>query len=99
MPIGDCVIMADYEICLPDFRGRPELPTEIDEYWEITEWSVAVGARVQQGQPFVRIETDDLEFNLSTPVAGVVKSLVEVGQKVRAGDLLALFDVDLTESE
>ena len=99
MLIGDCAIMSDYEIRLPDFRGRPELPTEIDEFWEITEWSVTEGERVQQGQPFVCIETDDLEFNVSAPVTGIVKSLVKVGQKIKAGDLLAVFDVDLTGSK
>jgi multidrug efflux pump subunit AcrA (membrane-fusion protein) len=99
MVIGACTAMSDYEIRLPDFRGRPELPTEIDEYWEITEWKVRVGESVQQGQPFVRIETDDLEFNVGAPVTGVIRSLVDVGQKIKAGDLLAVFDIDLTGSE
>ncbi len=96
---GERTIMSDYEIRLPNFEGLPELPSEIDEYFEITAWHVAAGDAVQQGQPFIHIETDDIELDLSVPVTGKIVSLAaQVGDKIKAGDLLAIFDVDLSEN-
>ena len=100
MITGECLTMPDYEIRLPRFAGRPELPEEIDEYWEIMAWRVSEGEDVKQGQDFLHIETDDLEIHLTAPVTGHLKKFVaRVGEKVREGDVLAIFDIDLSENE
>ena len=51
------------------------------------EWYVAVGDRVEVGDPLARVETDKVEADVPAPIAGVVTLLtVEPDDEVAVGD-------------
>lgn len=53
----------------------------------IQEWLVAVGDRVEAGQPLVSVETDKVTTEVPAPVAGVIADiLVQPDDEVRTGD-------------
>ena len=59
---------------------------ELTEEVVIVEWLVGVGAAVQAGDPLVEVETDKVETQIESPVAGtVIRLLVEVGAEVPVG--------------
>jgi pyruvate/2-oxoglutarate dehydrogenase complex dihydrolipoamide acyltransferase (E2) component len=65
----------------------------------INEWLVALGERVEQGQMLALIESEKVNMELPSPVAGVVAEyLVQVGETVPVGAPLAVI-VDAEESE
>ena len=53
----------------------PKLSETVDEMILI-EWLVAIGDRVEEGQPLVTIETDKVTIEMPTRVAGVVVELL-----------------------
>lgn len=51
------------------------------------EWCVAVGDRVEVGDPLARVETDKVDADVPAPLAGVVTRLiVGVDDEVAVGD-------------
>jgi 2-oxoglutarate dehydrogenase E2 component (dihydrolipoamide succinyltransferase) len=60
---------------------------ELTEEVVIVEWLVAVGDAVLAGDPLVEVETDKVETQIESPVAGTVaRLLVEEGAEVPVGD-------------
>lgn len=55
----------------------------------VSDWSIAVGDRVEEDQPLAGISTDKVDSDLEAPVAGTVTEiLVEKGQTVPVGTVL-----------
>lgn len=60
----------------------------------ITEWYVASGP-VEEGDDLLELTTDKAAFVLPSPRSGVlVEQRVAVGQTVKVGDVIALFEVE-----
>lgn len=56
----------------------------------VSEWLVAVGDAVTEGQPIVRIETDKVETEVESPGAGTLAEiLVPDGEDAEVGTVLA----------
>lgn len=59
----------------------------------VIEWLVAPGDRVAVGDPLVRVETDKVEVDVESPVAGVVASLAAgEGDEVATGEVLCVIE-------
>jgi pyruvate/2-oxoglutarate dehydrogenase complex dihydrolipoamide acyltransferase (E2) component len=59
---------------------------ELTQEVVIVEWLVAVGDTVDAGDPLVEVETDKVETQIDSPVAGVVRRLLaEPGAEVAVG--------------
>ena len=57
----------------------------------VNEWMVEIGEPVQQGQVLALIESEKVNLELPSPVAGVVAEyLVQVGETVPVGSPLAV---------
>jgi len=78
--------MSTFEFKLPDIgEGTAEA--------EIAAWYVKVGDTVKEDQPLVDVMTDKATVELTSPVAGVVKSLSDsVGQKAAVGSVLVTIE-------
>jgi pyruvate/2-oxoglutarate dehydrogenase complex dihydrolipoamide acyltransferase (E2) component len=64
----------------------------------INEWSVGVGEAVAQGQVIATIESEKVEMELPSPVAGIVaEHLVPPGETVPVGTALAVVVADAEE--
>lgn len=60
---------------------------ELTQEVVIVEWLVAVGDTVSVGDPLVEVETDKVETQIESPVAGVVvRLLVEPDGEVGVGE-------------
>lgn len=68
---------------------------------EITEWSVAVGAVVAEGDILAEVSTDKTDTELEAPRGGrVAKFLHEQGDEVKVGTVVALLvDPEVSEDE
>lgn len=88
--------MSEFTWLFPNLADRHDLPVlEEEAHLQIKAWFVAEGAHVHQGQPLLRVETEDVSLNLNSPVDGRVKQIsTPVGQPVREGQAIALFDVE-----
>lgn len=76
--------MADVEFRLP------KLGMSIVE-GTITQWLVAEGDDVSEGQPMLTVEMDKADTDLPAPLAGTVVELAaEEGETVDVGELLAV---------
>ena len=74
------------EIKVPDI-GADEV--------EITEILVKVGDKVEAEQSLITVEGDKASMEVPAPFAGVVKELkVNVGDKVKTGSLIMIFEVE-----
>ncbi len=59
---------------------------ELTEEVVIVEWLVAVGDTVAVGDPILEVETDKVETQVESPVAGTVaRLLVEPGDELAVG--------------
>lgn len=56
---------------------------------EITEWLIADGAEVVEGQPLFSFESDKSTQEVESPASGRLKILQETGVTVRVGSILA----------
>jgi pyruvate/2-oxoglutarate dehydrogenase complex dihydrolipoamide acyltransferase (E2) component len=57
---------------------------------ELTEWLVAVGDVVTEGQPLASVETEKVDAEIEAPVGGTVTEiLVEPGTTVEVGSVIA----------
>lgn len=73
-----------------EFR-LPDLGEGLTE-GEIVKWLVKVGERVQEGQPFVQVETDKALVEIPAPSSGVVLAiLAQEGERVQVGRVIAFF--------
>ena len=64
----------------------------------ISEWMIAVGESVEQGQTIATIESEKVEMELPSPVSGIVaEHLVPVGGTVPLGTALAVVVGDQAE--
>jgi pyruvate/2-oxoglutarate dehydrogenase complex dihydrolipoamide acyltransferase (E2) component len=55
----------------------------------VSEWLVAVGDTVTEGQPIVRVESDKVDAEVEAPASGTVTEiLVADGQTAEVGDVL-----------
>nr|WP_197747174.1 lipoyl domain-containing protein [Mycolicibacterium duvalii] len=57
---------------------------------EITEFLVADGASVAEGDPLYSIATDKVEMDIEAPASGVVSWKVEAGGTYDVGALIAV---------
>ncbi len=56
----------------------------------ISEWLVAVGDEVTEGQPIVRIESDKVETDVESPGTGTVSEIVVAeGEDAEVGSVIA----------
>jgi pyruvate/2-oxoglutarate dehydrogenase complex dihydrolipoamide acyltransferase (E2) component len=56
----------------------------------ISEWLVAVGDSVTEGQPIVRIESDKVEADVESPGNGTVSEIVVAeGEDAEVGSVIA----------
>jgi 2-oxoglutarate dehydrogenase E2 component (dihydrolipoamide succinyltransferase) len=56
----------------------------------ITEWLVAVGDTVAEGQPIVRIESDKVETDVESPGSGTLSEIVVAeGDDAEVGAVIA----------
>ena len=55
----------------------------------LTEWLVADGATVREGDPIYALESDKSVQEVESPAAGVLKILAEPGKTYQVGDVLA----------
>lgn len=63
----------------------PKLGETVDEVL-VLEWAVSVGDVVSVGDTLMTVETDKVEADLPSPVAGtVVELLVEIDDEVEVG--------------
>lgn len=83
--------MGQYSFKLPDVgEGTVEA--------EIGIWRVQVGDRVEEDQPLVDMMTDKATVELTSPVAGIVKSVGgPAGQMAAVGSVLVVFETDSAE--
>ncbi len=75
------------------------IPDIGDDEVEVTEVAVAVGDKVELEQTLISVEGDKAAMEVPAPFAGVVKALkVAVGDKVKTGSLIMLFEVEAEAS-
>jgi pyruvate/2-oxoglutarate dehydrogenase complex dihydrolipoamide acyltransferase (E2) component len=56
----------------------------------VSEWLVAVGDAVTEGQPIVRIESDKVEADVESPGNGTVSEIVVAeGEDAEVGSVIA----------
>lgn len=84
--------MGQYSFKLPDVgEGTAEA--------EIAEWRVKVGDRVEEDQPLVDMMTDKATVELTSPVAGIVRSIAgKAGEKAAVGSVLVVLETAGGES-
>ena len=59
----------------------------------ITEWHVAEGAMVQQGDPLFSVETEKANSDVEAPVGGTVAEIcAEAESEVPVGEIVAYLD-------
>ncbi len=59
----------------------------------VLEWTVAVGDAVSVGDVLMRVETDKVEADVPSPVAGTVAELrVEVEEEVAVGTAICVIE-------
>ncbi len=85
-------MMGQYSFKLPDVgEGTAEA--------EIAAWRVSVGDRVEEDQPLVDVMTDKATVELTSPVAGIVRSLAAAaGQVAAVGSVLVVLETASAEA-
>lgn len=84
---------------MPKEFKLPDLGEGIHE-GEIVDVLVAVGDRVEDGQPIMVIETDKATTEIPAPVTGTVKEIrVKPGDTVKVGQILMTFTVEGEEAK
>jgi len=67
--------------------------SEAVEFGAVNSWLVAVGDRVEAGQPLVEVEAEKVIMEIPAPVSGVlVDVLAEEGDEVNAGGVLGVIE-------
>lgn len=76
-------------------RSRIKLPNLGDgvDSVVVVEWHAAVGEKVEAGAPLLIVETDKIDTEVPSPVAGVlVEKLVAPGAELAAGDPICIIE-------
>ena len=76
-------------------RQIVKLPKLVDTANEVLvlEWNVAVGEAVAPGDVLMRVETDKVEADVPSPVAGTVAELrIDVEDEVEVGSAICVID-------
>jgi pyruvate/2-oxoglutarate dehydrogenase complex dihydrolipoamide acyltransferase (E2) component len=62
----------------------------------VTDWSKAVGERVEAGQVFGTIEADKASYEIEAPVAGTIAELVPAGDETEhpVGAVIAVITME-----
>ena len=82
----------DYEMKMPDLAttGSPI---------KVIRWLVPGGQQVHRGEPVLEVETDKAVMQVESLVTGRLRKwAVCEGEEVSAGQLIAVFDVDMVEA-
>jgi pyruvate/2-oxoglutarate dehydrogenase complex dihydrolipoamide acyltransferase (E2) component len=59
----------------------------------ISEWLVAVGDTITEGQPVVRVESDKVDAEVESPGSGTLSEIVVPdGETAEVGDVLGRLD-------
>ena len=66
----------------------PQLGTEIKEA-EITEWLVADGAKVVEGDTILTLTTTKMAIDIEAPASGTIHIRIDEGEIVAVGAVLA----------
>lgn len=66
----------------------PSLGMSVDAA-TISEWLVADGQRIEVGDRLYVLETDKVENEVDSPVAGIIRILGQVGQRYDVGTVIA----------
>ncbi|MEX1004979.1 MAG: biotin/lipoyl-containing protein [Acidimicrobiia bacterium] len=78
--------MAGTRVKLPDLGDSVETAV-------VVEWHVAAGDRVETEQVLVTVETDKVDTDVPSPLAGtVVELLAEPGRELRPGDPMCVIE-------
>lgn len=76
----------------------PQFPESISE-GTVLAWNKAVGEAAQRDELIVEIETDKVVLEVSAPTNGAITEiLVEEGDTIASGDVLAKFDAEATKA-
>lgn len=76
-----------YEVTLPP------LGEDTSETATVSEWLVAEGAMVEEGDDLVEMTTDKAAFNVPSPAAGKVTEIrVHEDEDVSVGDVLCIIE-------
>jgi len=79
---------------MPTAVAMPKLGMTMEEGL-VVEWPIPVGETVTEGQVVLVIESEKAEFEVESPVSGVVRHVyVEAGEAVACGTLLAVITTD-----
>ena len=71
----------------------PKMGDTVDEV-VVIEWEVAPGDAVEVGDPLMRVETDKVEADVPSPVAGTVRELlVAADDEIPTGTVICVLDV------
>lgn len=66
---------------------------ETTESVVVLEWHVRVGGRIGRDEPLMQVETDKVEVEVPSPVAGVVAELlVAENEEVVVGGLICVIE-------
>jgi len=72
----------------------PRLGETVDEV-VVIEWAIAVGEKVAEGGPLLRVETDKAVVEVPSPVAGqLIEQLVHDGDEITTGAPFATLVTD-----
>ena len=76
-------------------RAQVKLPKLGDTANEVVvvSWHVDVGASVSEGDPLLTVQTDKVDVDVPSPLAGtVVERLVETDDEIAVGDPVAVME-------
>jgi pyruvate/2-oxoglutarate dehydrogenase complex dihydrolipoamide acyltransferase (E2) component len=66
----------------------------------VLRWLVGPGQRIERGQPLMEIETDKSTMEVESIVSGVLTEfLVECGQSIEAGAVIAIIEVENSSAD
>ena len=75
-----------------DFEDSSEGEKEAQEF-ELTEWLIAVGAKVKKGEAIAMIETAKATVEIYSPASGeVVEIMLKAGDKANYGAVLCIIE-------
>jgi pyruvate/2-oxoglutarate dehydrogenase complex dihydrolipoamide acyltransferase (E2) component len=58
----------------------------------ISQWLVAEGAAVQEGQPLYVVETEKSALEVESPFSGTIRDLCPVGEELKVGAPIAVIE-------
>jgi 2-oxoglutarate dehydrogenase E2 component (dihydrolipoamide succinyltransferase) len=71
----------------------PQAGSEMEE-GELTEWLVASGSRVEEGQSVYVLATDKVELEVEVPATGILHHAGEAGEVYAVGTVIGHIETD-----